>query len=343
MPDATPYMEEVGETDEDAQEWDGRAGQGSEEQQEKRDKRDGKGAKGKPSRAKGKGDPEKADGGSESQRDQRDQQSPPDPQNCEGRHRLYPLVLKILQAGVPLYLVGPAGSGKTTVVEQASAALGLSFNPKSCGPTMAEHDLIGYMNGHGHYVPGVVRVPFTDGGVLCLDELDNANPTVVTVLNSMIANGYMSFPDAILPRHPECRIVACGNTWGQGGSKGYQRMALDAATLDRFAFLEFPYDEALEAYVVGVEEQQDRLEILRGGDLSAEQWLKLVRTARAALLELGIQQVLSPRASIMGSKLLTAGVGAEWCMEMLIYKGLASDQRERVNEKMAETLRKTDG
>src|SRR5688572_1560316 len=43
----------------------------------------------------------------------------------------------------------------------------------------------------------------TEGGVLCLDEIDNSNPSVLTVLNSALANGYCSFPNGMPAKHKD--------------------------------------------------------------------------------------------------------------------------------------------
>ena len=42
-------------------------------------------------------------------------------------HRVMPYVIELLAAGVMPYIVGPAGSGKTTMDENCAAALGLDF------------------------------------------------------------------------------------------------------------------------------------------------------------------------------------------------------------------------
>ena len=77
------------------------------------------------------------------------------------------------------------------------------------------------------------------------------------VVNSALSNGYLSIPNRAKKqtayRHKDCIIIACGNTWGQGqGSRVYSgRNQIDGATLDRFAQVNYDYDNGLERKLVG--------------------------------------------------------------------------------------------
>lgn len=51
------------------------------------------------------------------------------------QHKVFPSVLKVLGAGMHVYLVGPSGTGKSTIAEKAAEALGLGFGSISLGPT----------------------------------------------------------------------------------------------------------------------------------------------------------------------------------------------------------------
>ena len=69
-------------------------------------------------------------------------------------------------------------------VKQAAEILDLEFYEASMGPATSQWDLFGYRSPQGKYIPGILRQPFEFGGVLMLDEMDNANPNVMTALNS---------------------------------------------------------------------------------------------------------------------------------------------------------------
>lgn len=152
-----------------------------------------------------------------------------------------------------IMLVGPAGGGKTTGTSLAAERAGLAYFEESMGPQTSKWDLVGYRSPDGLYVPGILREPYEHGGMLCLDEMDAANPAVLTVINSAIANGHCSFPDGRVTRHPDFVLVACANTFGRGADRLYVgRQQLDAATLDRFVVVEWEYDERAERVWAGV-------------------------------------------------------------------------------------------
>lgn len=97
-----------------------------------------------------------------------------------------------------IMLVGEAGSGKTHLASSIAEALNLKFYPMSVGLQTTKSDLLGFINAHGQYVTSPVREAFEKGGVLLLDEFDSTHAGVVTIINSLLANGHCSFPDRIV-------------------------------------------------------------------------------------------------------------------------------------------------
>jgi MoxR-like ATPase len=88
---------------------------------------------------------------------------------------------------------------------------------------------------------------FTDGGVYFLDELDASNPEIVILLNAALANGYFTFPNGYKEAHKDFKVIAAGNTTGQGATSEYNtRQQLDGATLNRFIQIEIDYSEMIE-------------------------------------------------------------------------------------------------
>ena len=238
----------------------------------------------------------------------------------EGEHAAFPAVLQALGAGVNLWLVGPAGSGKTTIVEHAAETLERPFYPFSCGPQMSQHALLGYMDAAGHYVPTLFRKAYETGGVFLFDEADAASAAVLTTINAALANGKCSFPDAVVDRHPDFLAVGAGNTWGAGADRQYVgRAQLDAATLDRFVFLVVDYDLELERRAAGNDD-----------------WTAYVQRARAAVLELKIRHVISPRASIYGARLLAVGMARADVERAALWKGLDADAVRKIRANMVE-------
>ena len=232
------------------------------------------------------------------------------------RHSRTEVLLQIVAQGLPALIVGPAGSGKTTAAEQVAVALDFPFYMQ--GAATGAHEFLGYVNAYGHYVSTPFRQAFEHGGVFLADEIDGSDPAALLVINAALANGHMAFPDVVTPvvRHADFRMIAAANTFGTGADRIYVgRSQLDGATLDRFAFLDWPYDEALERNIA-----------------CNDTWCSLVRRVRDAVSRLSIRHVVSPRASIMGARLLASGMEQDTVERLLIWKGLTDQDVRRIRE-----------
>ncbi|CAB4151713.1 ATPase-like protein [uncultured Caudovirales phage] len=243
------------------------------------------------------------------------------------QHNMFAKVLSTISRGNHLYLVGPAGTGKSTIAENASQALGLGFSSKSCSSQSTEASLLGYMSATGGYVGTSFRTAYETGQVFLLDEVDNGNPNILTVLNSALSNTFMSFPDGMVSRHKNFVLVATANTFGNGATAEYVgRNALDKAFLDRFVSLNIDYDADIE---------QAMLDSVKGLDGNVgTHWLQVVRKARANVANYGLKVVVSPRATLAGAKLLCdkdIWTMAE-VMESTILSGVKDDQKAKIME-----------
>lgn len=151
-----------------------------------------------------------------------------------------------------VYLCGGAGSGKTTLAMQISEALSLPFGSLSMTEGMSEAMLLGKPTITGGYVGTDFVEKYENGGVFLFDEMDAMDANVAVVVNSALANGFMSVPhrseNPVAKRHENFFVIACANTWGTGqGSNLYQgRNKLDGATLDRFEMVAIGYNPRLE-------------------------------------------------------------------------------------------------
>ena len=166
------------------------------------------------------------------------------------QHDEFENVLKFVANNEPVYLVGPAGSGKNVICKQVAEALGLKFYFTNA--VTQEYQLKGFTDAMGNYQPTQFYQAFKNGGLFMLDELDASIPEVLIILNSAIANGYFDFPAPIgyVEAHPDFRVIAAGNTSGHGADFEYVgRNQLDGASLDRFAYIEINYSEQIEKNV----------------------------------------------------------------------------------------------
>ena len=225
------------------------------------------------------------------------------------QHELFPTILKLAQARIDMMLVGAAGSGKSHIAASIAEALGVDFRFLSVGLMTTKTDLLGYMDAVGNYISTPLREAYEHGGVFLMDEIDAGNAGILTIINAMLSNGVMEFPDKKINRHKDFIFIAAANTYGRGKDRMFVgRNQLDAATLDRFAVINFDYDEKLELALAG-----------------NKAFVKIVQGIRKNALKKGIKIVVSPRASIKGSQMLELGFKVDEVLEMLIFKGANDD------------------
>lgn len=192
-------------------------------------------------------------------------------------YRFKEIMARILKAKAEnLNLIGEAGTGKTFLIQQifdALKAAGFFENKKaechiqSCNLELQTSDILGRVS-PAFFDDGTVKAGdwvFTFGkflevfskfgGVIGLDEMDRLHPSTLSGLNAALANGYIVDPDGKKwMRHPQCVVIATGNTRGMGASPTYSAsQKQDGASLDRFAchFMDIDYDSNLEDALCG--------------------------------------------------------------------------------------------
>lgn len=214
-------------------------------------------------------------------------------------------------------LVGMAGTGKTHAAEQVAKALALPFFSISVGAQTTKTDIMGYTDANGRYVRTHFREAYENGGVFLMDEIDAGNANVLITINAALSNGLAAFPDAMIEKHPDFVFIASANTFGNGANRQYVgRNQLDAATLDRFAVLEWLIDDQLE-------------ENLSFGALGTA-WYMAVKAARDYVAEKNIRALISPRATQKGCKLLDIGQPLEEVIEATMLGSVPEDKKSDV-------------
>lgn len=254
--------------------------------------------------------------------------------NQKRHHYLLPLIKKALAAKCHTWLVGPAGSGKSTVAATAAAELKMRYAALSVCSQTTKTDLLGYLDAQGVYRSTSFRDIYENGGVFCLDEIDNGNANVLAVLNSALSGDTNVFPDKMVNKHKDFVVIACANTFGLGSSISYVgRTQIDAATLDRFFFVEMPYDDGLEAHVAGVGGVASPQWNEAGKTVpSVQTWLNLVKKAREAISDLGVKAIISPRATYNGIALIKQGVPLYFLEKGLLYKSMSQETVAKVRQ-----------
>lgn len=215
-------------------------------------------------------------------------------------HKDLERVLKLLQGRNNPYLVGPAGTGKSTLGRQAAEALGVDFYSLPCNPTMSEVKVLGYMDASSNYVSTGARKAVENGGLFLLDEIDASHPAVLKGTNELTATpagGVVSFPDRMVTVHENLYYMAAANTFGLGANRQYVGASqLDASTIDRFFMVEVGYDEDLE---------KELAHAIAGSD--GKKWCGVVHRVRKNQIKHDLRVVVSTRAVEKGARALAMG------------------------------------
>jgi len=155
----------------------------------------------------------------------------------------------LINAGINnIWMVGPAGCGKSTMVKQAAVALGKQFHIISCGIGTSAAIFEGYK------YPSREATDFSkyyaQDSIILIDEMTALDPSVAQVLNAALANDMIITTTGPVYRNPNCIIVATSNTFGNGASRQYvANNQLDASTIDRFVggIIEVDYSKEYES------------------------------------------------------------------------------------------------
>lgn len=165
-------------------------------------------------------------------------------------HEKFDTIIKFVANNEPVFLTGPAGSGKNVLCQQVAKTLGLDFYFSNA--VTQEYKITGFTDAMGVFHESQFYKAFKNGGLFMLDEMDASIPEVLVILNAAIANRYFDFPAPIgyVEAHPDFRVIAAGNTFGLGANYEYVgRNQLDMASLDRFAVVRVGYDRNIELNV----------------------------------------------------------------------------------------------
>lgn len=191
-----------------------------------------------------------------------------------------------------MLLMGPAGCGKTALIEQTAARLGWPVWAVSCSGKVRTSTWLGGMaltDGSTHWQDGPLLLALRHGGVFLADEVTRLEASEQMALVRILDGGSFVVPETgetIVP-HRLFRFVATGNSGGHGDASGAyagERIS-SVAFLDRFIRLQVSY-------------------------LSEEQEGALIRAAAPSLPDLAVKAVLSLASAVRAQ---TADGGLRIC------------------------------
>ncbi len=162
-------------------------------------------------------------------------------------------------SGDGLFLIGPTGCGKTSLVCQAASRLNWPCQLVPVHGRLELDDLLGQKvldNGSTPFQDGALTKAVREGHLLILDEMDVADPAELAGLYDLLDGAPLVLAQnggEIIPVHPRFRFVATGNSAGAGDGSGLYQGVLrqSLAWLDRFRVIEVDYpDETTELTIL---------------------------------------------------------------------------------------------
>ena len=153
------------------------------------------------------------------------------------------------RTGENIWLGGPKGTGKSEAAKQWAAKTGRAFTRINFTKHTSPEDFVGavgLVNGATEFVPGdFLRAFVTPGAVILLDEVSNADPANLAVLNALLEpNSHVNIGGRVWSRAAGVMVMGADNTLGNGDDSGRYAgtRSMNSSLLDRFArVLPFKY------------------------------------------------------------------------------------------------------
>ncbi len=158
----------------------------------------------------------------------------------------------LMEKPEPLYLYGPTGCGKSSLIRQLAARLNYPVFEITGHERLEISDLIGHLtvqNGNMEFEEGPLTMAMRIGGIFLFNELDLCSPATLAGLNTILDGSPLCIPEKngelIYPAET-FRFVATANTNGSSDDTGLYQGTLrqNLAFLDRFMLVEASYPKS---------------------------------------------------------------------------------------------------
>jgi len=152
--------------------------------------------------------------------------------------------------GDGMYLTGPTGAGKTSLIEQVAARINWPVQAITLTGTKEFNDLVGrrtYSDGMKmEFVYHPLAIAVREGHILILNEIDVMDPAELMGLFDIVEGKPLVIPEnggEMIHPHPMFRLFVTGNTNGAGDETGnfMGTRRQNLAFLDRFRMVEINY------------------------------------------------------------------------------------------------------
>lgn len=168
--------------------------------------------------------------------------------------------------GDALYITGPTGSGKTSLVTEYAARVNWPVQQVTAHGRMEFQDLAGFFTlqtAEGEETPsmkfqyGPLAKAMKEGHILLINEIDLMDPSDLAGLNDVLEGRPLVLAaneGEVINPHPAFRVVVTANSNGQGDTTGLYSgiKSMNIASMDRYRMIEVGYPEpAVEEAILG--------------------------------------------------------------------------------------------
>jgi len=161
------------------------------------------------------------------------------------------VVVWFMSESDPLYLFGPTGSGKSSLVKQLAAKLNYPVFEVTGHSRLEYPEMIGHLaveNGNMKFQYGPLALAMKFGGLFLLNEIDLLDPATAAGLNTILDGAPLCIPEnngELVQPHQAFRFASTANTNGASDDTGLYQGTLrqNLAFMDRFWLCEIPYPD----------------------------------------------------------------------------------------------------
>lgn len=246
-------------------------------------------------------------------------------------------------AGDGLYLTGPTGCGKSSLIEQVAARLNWPAVAVTGHGQLEVADLLGHhtlVNGEMKFVYGPLALAWKHGMIFILNEMDLVDPSQQVGMNSVLDGHALVIAQnggEVIQPHESFRFFGTGNSGGAGDHTGLYAgvQTQNIAFMDRFRVVKASYPEA--------DEEAGLLKSLvpKLPEVIAKQMIKVAEDVRKIFESGECTVTLSTRALVRWARLTVAYRGApnpvRYALRLALLERASVDEQEAVN-KIAEAV-----
>lgn len=151
----------------------------------------------------------------------------------------------------PLYIFGPCGCGKSSLVRQVAARLNYPVFETTGYDRLEFPDLVGHLSvqdGNMAFEDGPLTLAMKHGGIFLFNEIDLCSPATLAGLNTILDGSPLCIAEnngeLVVPA-PMFRIIVTGNSNGTSDETGLYQGVLrqNLAFMDRFIVTEMDYPD----------------------------------------------------------------------------------------------------